>query len=127
MRRFVMGVSILLFLVIAAAIALSFLVNALELMGKTSKVDPVVFIRFRNNPIEDLGYAGAAMITGIGVLLVCLKYVLRRSGRGGALNDDENERKSADWKAAKDAAETPEDEEASDHAKLEKWKRTHKL
>ena len=116
MRRFVMGVSILLFLGIAAAMAISFLLNAVEVMHGASKIDPAAFVRFKNNPIKDLGYAGAALIASIGVLLVCLKYALRRVDGDSTGDDDEN-----------DAAETPEDEEASDRAKLEEWKRTHKL
>lgn len=108
MRRFIMGLSILLFLGIAAVMALSFLFNAIEVMYQASKEDPILFIRFKNNPIEDMGYAGAALIASCGVLLVCLKYVLRRADS----DDAENDRQYAEWKRTRDAAEKLEDGEA---------------
>ena len=108
MNRFIMGLSLFVFLGIAAVMAISFLVNAVEVMHGASKVDPAAFVRFKNNPIRDLGYSAAAMIASIGVLLVCLRYALRRID----WSDDENGREYAEWKRAKGAAEKPDDEKA---------------
>ncbi len=109
MRRFIMGLSILLFLGIAAAMALSFLFNAIEVMYQASKEDPVLYARFKNNPIEDLGYAGAALIASCGVLLVCLKYVLRKADDDSGGDDGENGKLD------------------DDAARMEEWKRTHRV
>ena len=105
MNRFIMGLSLLVFLGIAAVMAISFLVNAVDVMFEASKVDPRAFVRWKNNPIRDLGYSGAAMIASIGVLLVCLKHVLRRFD-----NDD-------------DGNGDPD----KDETELEKWERTRRV
>lgn len=105
MNRFIMRLSLIVFLGIATVMAISFLVNAVDVMFEASALDPRVFVRWKNNPIRDLGYTGAAMIASIGVLLVCLKYVLRK------VDDDD------DGNGDADGGETP----------MEEWQRTHKV